>query len=209
MTSPDHPIKLYDFPMSGNAHRVRLLLSLLDLPTQLITVNLREGEQKQPAFLAKNPFGQIPVLEDGPVTLAESTAILVYLACRYDPAGQWLSSTPLGAAQVQRWLALASGPLAQGPAMARAAALFGRTGDVVRAREIGRTLFEVMEHHLQAEPFLVGTAPTIADVAFYAYTARAPEGGIALDGWPALRAWLGRIEALPRFVPMPEASAPG
>jgi len=98
------------------AHRVELLLSLLGRPVELVDVDLRaRARAKTPAFLAKNPFGQVPVIEDGDVTLADSTAILVYLALRYDPSGRWLPREPIAAATVQRWLSVASGELAAGP----------------------------------------------------------------------------------------------
>src|SRR4051794_26459122 len=87
---PVQPIRLYQHPVSGHAHRVELFLSLLGLPFEKINVDLFKGEQKAPAFVAKNPFGQVPVIEDGDVTLADSNAILVYLARRYDTSGRWL-----------------------------------------------------------------------------------------------------------------------
>src|SRR5471032_2979201 len=97
-------IKLYNFPRSGHAHRVELMLSLLNLPTELIFVDLPKGEHKQPEFLALNSFGQVPVIEDDGVVLADSNAILVYLAQKYGH-GRWLPTDPVGAAKVQRWLA--------------------------------------------------------------------------------------------------------
>ena len=89
MTAPSRPIRLYRHPVSGHAHRVELMLSLLGLPAELVDVDLFGGAQQgRPEFLAKNPFGQVPVIEDGDATVADSNAILVYLATRYDPAGQ-------------------------------------------------------------------------------------------------------------------------
>jgi glutathione S-transferase len=204
---PAPTIRVYGFPLSGHAHRVELMLSLLGLEFERIEVDLLNGAQKQPAFLAKNPFGQIPVLEDGEVTLADSNAILVYLASRYDRYRQWLPQDPLGAAQVQRWLSIAAGELAHGPAAARLVALFGLPLDGARARTIAEALYTVLDAELKARPFLVGEAPTIADVALYSYTAHAPEGGVLLEPYPSVRAWLQRIEALPGFVPMPRSAA--
>ena len=116
------PIRLYRHALSGHAHRVELLLSLLGLPHELIDVDLLAGAQKSPEFLAKNPFGQVPVIEDGPLTLADSNAILVYLASRYDEPRRWLPTDPVAAAQVQRWLSVAAGPQAPPPAPAAAPA---------------------------------------------------------------------------------------
>ncbi len=204
---PTPSIRVHGFPLSGHAHRVELMLSLLGLDFERIEVDLFNGAHKQPAFLAKNPFGQIPVIEDGAVTLADSNAILVYLASRYDQERNWLPQDPVAAAQVQRWLSVAAGELAYGPAMARLVALFGVPFDAARAKTTASALYTVLDAHLKGQPFLVGGAPTIADVALYSYTAHAPEGGVSLDPYPSVRAWLARIEALPGFVAMPRSAA--
>lgn len=203
-------IRLYSFSLSGHAHRVALMLSLLDLPHETVEVDLARGEQKTPEFLAKNPFGQVPVIEDGTLTLADSNAILVYLAKRYDGSGRWLPEDAAGAARVQRWLGVAAGPLLQGPGLARVEVLFQRPRDAQR-HAIAQQLFSRMEAHLAQQPFLAAEHPTIADIALYTYTAHAPEGGVSLQPYPHLRAWLQRIEALPGFVGMrrmPQAAAP-
>ena len=199
---PTRPIKLYRYPLSGHSHRVELFLSLLDLPTELIDVDLAAGAQKAPAFLELNPFGQVPVIQDGEVTLADSNAILVYLASQYADE-HWLPREPARAAAVQRWLSVAAGLVAFGPAAARLITVFQApfNAEEVIARAHG--LFAVMEKELQKSAFLVGEAPTIADVANYSYIAHAPEGNVSLTPYPHLRSWLARIEGLPRFVPMP------
>lgn len=211
MTIPTHfqptqPIKLYRYPLSGYSHRVELFLSLVGLPVELIDVDLVAGEQKTSAFLAMNPFGQVPVIQDGEVTLAESNAILVYLASKYADE-QWLPRDPVGAAKVQQWLSVAAGLVAFGPAAARLIVVFKApfNAEEVIARANG--LFTVMEKALQASAFLVGEAPTLADIANYTYIALAPEGNISLTPYPHLRSWLARIEALPRFVPMVRSAA--
>jgi glutathione S-transferase len=195
-------IQLYGFAVSGHAHRVQLMLSLLGLPYTQVEVDLPNGAHKTPAFLALNAFGQVPVLQDGEIVLADSNAILVYLVSRYASPGAWLPTDPVGAAQVQRWLSVAAGPLAFGPAVARVIQLFKRSTDPGDAITRATQLFEVMEAHLQPSDFLVGQTPTIADIANYSYIAHAPEGNISLEPYPGLRAWLARIEALPGFVPM-------
>jgi glutathione S-transferase len=200
-------IRLYRYALSGHAHRAELMLSLLGLPFESVDIDLPKGEQKTAAFPAKNAFGQVPVIEDGEHTIADSNAILVYLASRDDTTGRWLPREALAAAQVQRWLSVAAGPLVNGPGMARVEVLFKRPRDPQRHAAAAR-LFAVMEQHLSAQPFLAGTGPTIADIALYTYTAHAPEGGVSLQPYPQIRAWLARIEALPRFVGMqrmPEA----
>ena len=100
-----NPIKLYNFPKSGHAHRIELMLSLLALPTELVFVDLAAGAHKQPEFLALNPFGQVPVIDDNGTVIADSNAILVYLAKKYDN-GAWLPEDPVAAAAVQRWLSV-------------------------------------------------------------------------------------------------------
>lgn len=195
-------VRLHRHPLSGHSHRVQLFLSILGVPHELVDVDVTRGAHKQPAFLALNPLGQVPVLEDGPLVLPDSNAILVYLAGRHDPEGRWYPRDPVGAAQVQRWLSIAAGQLAAGPATARVIKLFKQPIDPARAIAIAEGLFAYLERHLAERAFLVGERATIADLALYAYTARAPEGGIALEPYPHLRAWLARIEALPGFVPM-------
>ena len=201
-------IVLYRNPLSGHAHRVELFLSLLQIPARLVDVDLRAGAHKTPEFLSKNPFGQVPVIEDGDVTLADSNAILVYLALRYDKSGAWYPRDALAAARVQQWLSVAAGQLATGPATARLIKVFGRGLDHGRAVWVAEQLFAVMEQALAAQAFLTGATPTIADIAMYTYTAHAPEGGVMLEPYGNIRAWLARIEALPGFVPM-RRSAPG
>ena len=201
MNKPATPITLYTFSLSGHAHRVELFLSLLGLPFRKVEVDLRRGEQKTAEFQAMNPFSQVPVIQDGEVTLPDSNAILTYLALRYDDSGRWLPRDPVGAARVQRWLSIAAGSLANGPARARAIVLFGAPADP-RCFDIAAQLFGRMETHLAQEAFLAAAHPTLADVAFYSYTSHAPEGGNSLAPYPNVRAWLERIEALPGFVDM-------
>lgn len=200
-TRPATPIRLHRHSLSGHCHRVELFLSLLGLPVELIDVDLAAGAHKTAPFLAMNPFGQVPVIQDGEVTLADSNAILVYLAGKY-AADEWLPREPVHAAAVQRWLSVAAGPVAFGPADARRATVFKAPVDTEELIDRARALFAVMEKELQHSRFLAGDTPTIADIANYAYIAHAPEGNISLADYPQLRAWLARVEALPRFVPM-------
>jgi glutathione S-transferase len=205
-SKPAGPVKLYRAELSGHSHRVQLFLGLLGLPYTLIDVDLPGGAHKRPDFLAKNPFGQVPVLEDGDVVLYDSNAILVYLATRYDD-GHWLPVDPVSAARVQQWLSLAAGQIAYGPAAARMVTVFGAPIDHDRAKAIANHLLGVLDGELSRRAFAIGDRPTIADVAGYSYIAKAPEGGISLEPYPSLVAWLRRIEALPGFVPFKETKA--
>jgi len=199
-------MKLYGFRLSGHSHRAELMLNLLHLPYEFVEIDLGGRENRGAAHLARNPFGEVPVLEDGETVIADSTAILVYLASRYDD-GRWLPRDPVTAAKVQQWLSQASGKVAYGPAAARVANVFGAPLDIERAQGIATRLFDVMESVLQGRRWLVGEHATIADVAGYSYIAHAPEGGIALKPYPNIRAWLDNIRALPGFVPMPATKA--
>ncbi|KVO20379.1 glutathione S-transferase family protein [Burkholderia ubonensis] len=203
---PSVPIRVYSFPLSGHAHRVRLFLSLLGVPFEVVDVDLAAGEQRRPAFLALNPFGQVPVIDDDGVVLSDSNAILVYLAKRYGDA-HWLPDDPAGAAAVQRWLSLAAGPIAAGPAAARLVTVFGAPLDHTQAKRVAVRLFDVIDAEFAKQPFAAGAQPTIADIAAYTYIAHAPEGGVSLDPYPHVRAWLARVEALPGFVGMPSTRA--
>ena len=202
-----NPIRLYRHALSGHAHRVQLMLSLLDLPFETIDVDLVAGEHKSAAFLARNPFGQVPVIEDGDFTLGDSNAILVYLALTCDARRRWLPADARTQALAQRWLSVAAGPLASGPAAARAARLFRRPHNP-QCAVIADQLFGVMEGQLAGRSWLAADHATIADVAMYSYTAHAPEGGITLEPWPQVRAWLQRVEALPGFVGMQASPLP-
>ncbi|TAM50715.1 MAG: glutathione S-transferase [Paraburkholderia sp.] len=206
LARPDRPIRLHSMRLSGHAHRAKLFLSLLGLPFETIEVDLRAGEQRTPAFLALNPFGHVPVIEDGETVVFDSNAILVYLAKRYADAS-WLPDDPVGAAQVTQWLSLAAGPIAYGPCAARLVKVFGNNLDYDAAVRTAIKLFDVIEPIFGTRAFAVGPTPTIADVAAYTYIAHAPEGGISLAPYPNLRAWLARVEALPGFVAMPPAAS--
>lgn len=196
-----NPIKLFRHPLSGHAHRVELLLSLLGLPTELVFVDLAAGAHKQPEFLAINAFGQVPVIDDNGTLLSDSNAILVYLAQKYGN-GDWLPSDPLGAAKVQRWLSVAAGQIASGPARARLITVFGAPYNAEETIANSHALLRVIEQELASSSFLADNQPTLADVAGYTYIAHAPEGNVSLADYPNVRAWLARIEALPGFVPM-------
>jgi len=197
---------LYRFARSGHSHRAELFLSLLGLPVTPVDVDLAGGQHKTPEYLAMNCFGQVPVIRDGEVTVADSNAILCYLASRYG-AEHWLPREPAQAAQVQRWLSVAAGQLAYGPCAARLITVFGAKFNPEEVIARAHALFVILDAELAARDWLVGEQVTIADIALYSYTAHAPEGNVALDAYPHIRAWLARIEALPGFVAMPATAA--
>lgn len=206
MTLPAQPIKLYRVLLSGHSHRVALFLSLLGVPFEPVEVDFAGGEHKRQPFLQLNRFGQVPVIQDGDLTLTDSNAILVYLASRYGQ-GQWLPTDPVGMAHVQRWLSVAAGQLAYGPCAARLINVFNAPLNAQEVIARAHALFAVLDAEVEGRRFLLGDAPTIADVALYTYTSHAPEGSVSLASYPNIRAWLARIEALPGFIPMPRTVA--
>jgi len=199
-------IRLHGVTLSGHVHKVGLFLRLLGLPFE--TVEAGRDERATEAFRRLNPLGQIPVLEDGDFALADSNAILVYLAKRYDPAGRWLPEDAVGAAAVQRWLSISAGEIRFGPANARAVHLFGLKTDLADAHAVAARLLGFMDATLSGRDWLAADRPSLADVACYPYVACAPEGGVDLAPYPAVRAWIARFEALPGVAPMPRSAVP-
>ena len=195
-------MKLYDFELSGNAYKIRLLLSLLGLEYERVPVDLGQGEQRQPGFLKLNPRGQVPTLEDRGTVVWDSLAILVYLARKY--AGEkWLPVEAEPMAEVMQWLAVMENEALFGLAKARVICKFKRPGNLEEAHALGRKGLDVIEQRLASHPWLALDRLTIADIACFPYVALAPEGEIPLDGHPAVRGWVDRIKALPGFVGMP------
>lgn len=193
-------IRIHRHALSGHSHRVELFASLAGINHDLIDVDLMSGEHKKQPFLSLNPSGQVPVLEDGETVISDSNAILVYLARKYAP--DWLPSDPAGQAEVQKFLSLAAGEIANGPAAARLITVFGAQLDAGRAAAVANSAFDRLEQHLVGREWLAADHPTIADVAIYSYTAHAPEGNVSLEAYPNIRSLLARIEGLPGFVGM-------
>ena len=197
-------ITLHGFSLSGHSHRVQLALSLMGLPHTVVQVDLKNGAHKSPEFLRRNPFGQVPVLEDDGTMLFDSNAILIYLATRYDADRRWLPRDPKGQADVQAWLSVAAGLIAFGPAAARLITVFGAKYNPEDVIGRAHGLLKVMDGQLGTREFLVGNTATLADIAGYSYLSAAPEGNVDLAAYPNVRAWLARVEALPGFVPFPK-----
>ena len=199
-------MKLYYFPLSGHAHRAHLFLSLIGVAHELVHVDMAKGAHKAPDYLNMNRFGQVPVLEDDGQYIADSNAILVYAAKKYGKT-DWLPEDPAGAAAVQRWLSVAAGQVAFGPAAARLITVFGSKFNAEEVIARAHAVLKVIETELTGRTWIAADHPTIADVALYSYIAHAPEGNVDLTPYPQVRAWLGRIEGLKGFVPMPQTAA--
>jgi len=133
--------------------------------------------------------------------------VLAPRACSAVNVSNATTSDPVHAARVQRWLSIAAGPLAFGPAAARLIKVFGGRFDEAEVMARAHALLAVIEGVLGRSRFLAGDRPTIADIANYSYIAHAPEGGVSLEPYPNIRAWLRRVEALPRFIAMPATKA--
>jgi glutathione S-transferase len=195
-------LQLYDFELSGNCYKVRLLLSFLELPHESIAIDLRAQAHKSPEHLQRNPLGQLPALIDGEVQLRDSQAILVYLASRYGPS--WLPNSAADLGRIQQWLSNAANEIAHGLAAARGYHLMMRTHiDIEAATARAHAFLAVTDTHLRDRLWLECGHATIADIACFPYVALAHQGGIGLGEYPSVGAWVERFKQLPRFIPMP------
>jgi glutathione S-transferase len=196
-------LRLYDYLASGNGYKVRLLLHQLGVPFELVLVDILRGETRTPEFLARNPNGRIPVLalEDG-THLAESNAIQWYLA----EGTPLLPADRLGRAQALQWMFFEQYSHEPYVAVLR----FWRHGGrldanrplVAEKEARGYDALGVMERHLAKHAFFVGERYGVADIALYAYTHVADEGGFDLSRFPAVGRWLERVRSQPRHVPI-------
>jgi glutathione S-transferase len=192
-------LKLHDREASGNAYKVRLLLSLLGVPYERIPVAMKDGRnQVDSGYLALNPRGQIPTLQDGELTLWGSTAILCYIASRYDKSGSWLPRDPAQLGQVMQWLELAQNEIQSGLFRARAITRFGIDGDLPTAQQQAIRALQVLESRLDKGQWLAGKGPTIADIACFPYVALAAEGNIDTSQYPNVQRWIARIKSVRR-----------
>jgi len=196
-------MKLYDLTLSGNCYKVRLFLSLIGKEAELVPVDLLAGEHKRPAFLAINPRGLLPALEDGELRLADSQAILVYLARRYADE-RWYPLDAISQGRVVSWLSFAANEVSQGLATARLGKLFKRPIDHATAHVKANSALSLLDAHLAHHQWLAETAaPTIADVAVYPYTALAGDGDVDLSPHVHIKAWFSRVRELSGYIGMP------
>ncbi|MFK7858961.1 MAG: glutathione S-transferase family protein [Granulosicoccus sp.] len=203
-------ITLYDYELSGNCYKIRLLLSMLGVAYQKKTIEFYPAAaHRHDDFLSINPLGQLPVLQDDLLILRESHAILVYLASQYDKSGTWLpNSTPATLAQVTQWMCFADALTASASAARLADGFFHELdGDACRSE--AHKLFRILDEHLwynereQLDWLVSGKHPTIADLACFTYSILCEEGGISRIDYPAIRRWTDRVKRLPGFIVMP------
>ena len=203
-------IKLYDYELSGNCYKVRLLLRVLRVPHERVELDFHPGlEHKSAWFLAINPLGQLPVIDDQGFVLRDAQAILMYLATQYDPTGHWYprdSAASIG--QIGMWLSFAQSLTASAGAARQHDTMFYEV-DVDKCRTEAHSLLRVLDEHLWFNE-RAGHAwlcnhdhPTIADIACFPYVALSEEGGISRLPYPAIRRWIDRVRQIPGFTPMP------
>lgn len=196
-------IKLYDFELSGNCYKVRLLMSLLGLEHELVPVNLLAGEHKSLKFLQLNLLGEVPVLTDGDLVFADSQAILVYLAKKYGNE-TWLPNDAESLSRIVRWLSISAAEIRQGVATARLFYLLNTKGiDIEAVTEKSAIILQQLEQHLTDREWLELGHPSIADIAVFPYVALAADGKISLKPYPQILAWCDRLKQLPGFISMP------
>lgn len=196
-------ITLYGSKISGNCWKPAALMQLRGIAYDWVEIDLLKGESRSASFLAKNPNGRTPLLEVDGRCLAESNAMLCYLA----EGSEWLPKEPWARAKVMEWLFFEQYSHEPYVATVRWWVRYLHkqdewAGRIAEAMDKGYAALAVMEQQLAQTLFLVGDRPTIADLALFAYTDVADEGGYDLAPYPALRAWLARLHALPGFVPL-------
>ncbi len=201
-------MKLYNYPRSGHAHRIRLFLSIIGESYESVNVDMQKGEHKDPEYRKLSPLGQVPTFVDGDFVITDSTAALVYLAIKHGDE-RWLPRDAVVAARVQRWLSAASGEVYRGPVLARAGRQFGRPVDLEGADRECKRLFKWMQAELAERTWLAADHATIADIAMYSYVRVVDEGDIDLSPYHAIVRWLEDVEKLEGFEPMPRAEPGG
>ena len=192
-------LTLYDLPLSLNCYKVRLMLGLLGVSYKRQPVDLMRGEQKDPAFLALNPFGEVPVLTNGELVLRDSQAIAVWVARKFGDES-WMPRNPDDEAIVNAWLAAAAFEVRLGPYDARLAKLFPSLCiNLATVERRSASALGLYEARLRDRNWIALDRPTVADIAAFPAISQSGDGDISLDGYPSILAWMGRIRALPGF----------
>jgi glutathione S-transferase len=203
-------IKLYNYELSGNCYKVRLIMAALRIQFERIDLDFYPGyEHKSPWFLRINPLGQLPVIDDDGFILRDAQAILVYLTSKYDPSGLWYprdGAEALG--RISMWLGFAENLTATVAAARLHDAMF-YNADIDKCRAGAHALFRVLDEHLwfaeqEGHAWLCSRDhPTIADIACFPYVMLSEEGGISRLPYPAIRRWTDRLKRIPHFTLMP------
>ncbi|KAJ3472826.1 hypothetical protein NLI96_g13241 [Meripilus lineatus] len=195
-------VKLYDFELSGSCYKIRLLASFLGLKYEAVQVDFVNKEHKTEKYTALNPFGEIPIFEDGDLRLRDAQAIMVYLASKYDRSNMWYPNTPEAMGRINQWLSTGGGEV-MNAAGARLVKILNYPLDLEKLQAGANRVFKILDDHLANREWLELGHPTIGDIACFPYTALAGEGGIDLKPYPNVLAWIERIKQLPGFIAMP------
>ncbi len=193
-------MKVYVWKQSGNSYKLRVLLALLGVDYEEVMVNFRTHEHKSADYLKINPRGQVPAIIDGDLLLWDSAACLVYIARKFG-GEQWLPSAPGPMAEVMNWVALSGNEMQFGLQYARRGLMRGiySAGTLEQMQANGRVALDVLEARLASNDWLALGHPTIADIACFPYAETAPQGGITLEPYPGVTAWLKRCKALQKW----------
>jgi len=193
-------IRVHSTLASINGYKVRLLLALLEVPYELVELDMYSGEHKREPFLTLNPFGQMPALTDGAFTIADSHACLVYVARKHDLEDRWLPSDAEGEAKVAEWLSKSANEVHQGPWMKRAKIRRPEAIKLSDAEIDARCdhILRLMDAHLKKRDWLALDRATIADISCFGPISMLKVSGYDTDKWPSVTRWLDAIRALPR-----------
>ncbi|PJZ84032.1 glutathione S-transferase family protein [Leptospira harrisiae] len=195
-------IELFEFTMSGNSYKIRLLLSFLNLQYESRSLNPADKIHKSENFLELNPFGQVPVLKDNNIILRDSQAILVYLARAYGEE-HWFPNDPAKSAEIVAWLSTAANEVSRGPGALRVHYLLGRTINLEETKQVTENLLSLLDKKLTSRLWIATDSLSIADIAMYPYIALSHQGKVDLTEYKNIKKWLHRIESLPGYIPMP------
>jgi glutathione S-transferase len=193
---------LYDFELSGSCYKVRLLLNILGVDYSKHGVDFVNKEHKNAEYVKLNPFGEIPIYEEGDLRLRDAQAILIYVAGKYDPARTWWPTDPAAQARIAQWLSTGGNEI-MSAAGARLVKILNYDLNLPALQARANATFKILEAHLANRQWVELGHPTIGDIACFPYTALAGEGEISLEPYPNIRAWIGRMKEVPRFITMP------
>jgi glutathione S-transferase len=204
-------IELYDYELSGNCYKIRLMLSFLNLEYNSNNIEFYPSEEhKSDNFIKINPLGQIPVISDNGFVLRDAQAILIYLSTKYDKTKKWYPiNNPEKIGSISQWLAFADSITGSASAARLHDTFFYTNFDVEQCRAAAHSLFRILDEHLYFQEELGfdwicdGAEPTIADIACFPYIVLSEDGGVPRISYPAIRRWIDRFKRIDRFIVMP------
>jgi glutathione S-transferase len=193
---------LFGFPPSGNTHKIRMLMQFLNIACDEVTINLKNGEHKQAAFLAINPRGQVPAMQTPDGLIADSHAILVYLASRHGK-GRWWPDSPIEQARVMEWISFSANEIHSGMASLRKHLRLGIAIPKEHAEQVTHNSMQFLNSYLATARWLAGSEFSLADLCCLPYLALAHEAEFDLTPFPNVQAWIARCKQVPGIALMP------